>query len=71
MAKADDKDGGAPLDDAPPPEPVVTGYRLKRGFVLFDGFRQTPFATGQIVAAGDPVVSRLFSGGADLEPVME
>lgn len=49
----------------------LVGYRLKRGFVLFTGFRQTPFLKGAVVGLDDPVLSRLFAGGADLEPVME
>ena len=59
-------------EDSVPDEPArLVGYRFKRGFVLFTGFRQTAFLKGAVVGLDNPVLSRLFAGGADLEPVTE
>jgi hypothetical protein len=49
----------------------LVGYRLLRGFVVFEGRTHRALLTGEVVAADDPVVPSLFRGGAELAPVME
>ena len=49
----------------------LVGYRLRRGFVVFEGRTHRALPRGAVVAADDAVVSLLFRGGADLEPVTE
>lgn len=49
----------------------LAGYRMKRGFIVFQGRRHWTLPTGTVVAADDPVVPILFQAGAELEPVME
>lgn len=49
----------------------LAGYRMTRGFIVFQGRRHWTLPTGTVVAADDPVVPILFQAGAELEPVME
>ncbi len=49
----------------------LVGYRLLRGFVVFEGRMHRALPRGEVVAVDDEVVPVLFRGGAELEPVME
>ncbi len=49
----------------------LVGYRLLRGFVLYQGRRHRALLRGEIVAADDAIVPLLFRNGAAIEPVME